>query len=79
MSMHQEQAKCVPATGSNDHRQWMQKIRQECLLLLAEQSGKYNVKEIPVSWAEEPDTKVKIFKTVYSYIKNLIKLKIRLL
>jgi glycosyltransferase involved in cell wall biosynthesis len=48
------------------------------LLLLAEQSGKYKIKQIPVAWKESKDTKVKIFKTVYDYVKNLIKLKRRL-
>jgi len=48
------------------------------LLILAEQSGKYKIKQIPVAWKEGKETKVKIFKTVYSYVKNLMKLKRRL-
>jgi len=47
------------------------------LLILAESLG-YKIKEIPVRWNENEETKVKIFKTVYSYVKNLIKLKRRL-
>jgi len=48
------------------------------MLLLAEQSGKYNIKEIPVSWRENKDTKVRIFEAIYEHIKGLVLLKKRL-
>jgi len=44
------------------------------LLLLAEQGG-YKIKEIPVKWNENKDSKVNIFRTVINYIRNLIKFK----
>ena len=49
------------------------------LLLLTEQSMKYKIKQIPIIWHENRDTKVKVLKTTYDFIKNLINLKIRLL
>ncbi|MBC8146809.1 MAG: glycosyltransferase [Bacteroidetes bacterium] len=48
------------------------------LLILAEQSNKYKIKEIPVEWHEKEDSKVRILKTVWNYIVKLIKLRIRL-
>ena len=34
------------------------------------------VKEIPVSWKEDSDSRVKIYKTVKNFIKSLIRLKL---
>jgi len=48
------------------------------LLLLSEQSKKYKIKEIPVKWKEGKDSKVKIFNTIYSYIDQILKLRLRL-
>jgi glycosyltransferase involved in cell wall biosynthesis len=48
------------------------------LLLRAEQAKKYKIREMPVAWKESKDTKVRILKTVYDYIKNLMRLKIKL-
>ena len=48
------------------------------LLILAEQSHRYKIKEIPINWTENKDTKVKILKTVFNYINNLIKIKNRI-
>jgi glycosyltransferase involved in cell wall biosynthesis len=44
------------------------------LLLLAERKG-YRVKEIPVEWVEDPDTRVRILKTAYQDIKGLLRLR----
>ena len=46
------------------------------LVILAEQSKRYKIKQIPVKWYENKDTKVKIFKTAYDFISNLIKLRL---
>ena len=45
------------------------------LLLLAEHSGKYNIKEIPVRWKEKKGTKVRFLRTIGSYIANLARLR----
>jgi glycosyltransferase involved in cell wall biosynthesis len=45
------------------------------LLLLAEKGG-YKIKEIPVKWQENQETKVKFIKTILQYLKNLIKYKL---
>ena len=45
------------------------------ILLLAEQSGKYKVKEIPVRWKERGSTKVRFIATICSYIANLARLR----
>lgn len=47
------------------------------LLLLAEKEG-YKIKEMPVEWNENINTKVKIIKTISDYIINSIKLKRRM-
>lgn len=44
------------------------------LLLIAEKNG-FKIKEVPVQWQENPDTKVNFIKTIYDYIRNLIKFK----
>ncbi|KPK46797.1 MAG: glycosyl transferase [Dehalococcoidia bacterium SM23_28_2] len=46
------------------------------LLILAEKSG-YPVKEIPVRWLEDPDTRVNIRKTVWEDIRGLARLRLR--
>ncbi len=47
------------------------------LLLLAEKEG-YKIKEIPIEWIEDINSKVKIIKTIVDYIINSIKLKRRI-
>jgi len=47
------------------------------LLLLAEKE-EYKIKEMPVEWNENINTKVKIIKTISDYIIDLIKLKRRM-
>jgi len=42
------------------------------LLLLGEKHG-LKIAEISIGWVEDPDTRVKIFKTVYDYLLNIIK------
>ena len=44
------------------------------LLLLAERKG-YPIKEIPVTWTDDPDSRVKIAKTAWEDIKGLWRLK----
>jgi glycosyltransferase involved in cell wall biosynthesis len=46
------------------------------LLILAEKKG-YRTKEIPVAWAEDPDTRVAIFKTVRDDLKGLLRMRFR--
>lgn len=44
------------------------------LLLLAEKRG-YTIKEIPVRWVEDPDTRVNILKTALEDIRGLLRLR----
>lgn len=44
------------------------------LLLLAEKKG-YRVKEIPVTWTDDPDTRVDIIKTAVEDIKGLLRVR----
>ncbi len=44
------------------------------LLILAEKNG-YRVKEVPVNWSEDPDSRVRIAKTAYEDIKGLLRLR----
>ena len=44
------------------------------LLLLAEKRG-YKIKEIPVRWVEDPDTRVNILKTATEDIRGLLRLR----
>jgi glycosyltransferase involved in cell wall biosynthesis len=44
------------------------------LLILAEKRG-YRVKEVPVHWVEDPDTRVKIASTVLEDIRGLLRLR----
>jgi len=44
------------------------------LLLIAERRG-FRVKEIPVRWAEDPDTRVKVLSTAWEDVKGLLRLR----
>jgi hypothetical protein len=44
------------------------------LLLIAEKNG-YRLKEIPVHWVDDPDSRVKILKTAWEDVKGLWRLK----
>ncbi len=46
------------------------------LLLLAEKKG-YRIAEVPVTWVEDLDSRVKIFKTAIDDIKGLFRLKLK--
>jgi glycosyltransferase involved in cell wall biosynthesis len=46
------------------------------LLLVAEQLG-YRIFDLPVRWRDDPDSKVKIFKTAFEDVKGLMRLKRR--
>lgn len=46
------------------------------LLILAEKAG-YRVKEIPVRWVEDPDTRVNVPKTVWEDVRGLLRLRLR--
>ena len=46
------------------------------LLLLAEK-GEYRVKEIPVRWVEDPDSRVDVLKTVAEDLRGLLRMRFR--
>ena len=46
------------------------------LLILAEQ-GRYKIKEVPVKWVEDPDTRVKFPDDIIKMVSNLVKLRFR--
>ena len=46
------------------------------LLILAEKAG-YRIKEIPVRWLEDPDTRVNVPKTVLEDVRGLLRLRLR--
>lgn len=46
------------------------------LLLLAERKG-YCIKEVPVEWVEDVDTRVRIIKTAFDDVKGLLRLRFR--
>tara|TARA_B100000029_G_scaffold154612_1_gene149877 strand:+ start:11 stop:769 length:759 start_codon:yes stop_codon:yes gene_type:complete len=46
------------------------------LLILAEKNN-YQVREIPVRWTDDPDTRVKILKTAWEDIRGLCRLRFR--
>ena len=46
------------------------------LLLLAGNAG-YAIKEIPVHWEDDPDTRVRIISTAWEDIKGLLRLRLR--
>ena len=45
------------------------------LLILAEKAG-YRIKEIPVRWLEDPDTRVNVPKTVWEDVRGLLRLRL---
>jgi len=47
------------------------------MILTAKKKG-YRIKEVPIKWTSNPDTKVEKLKTVVNYWINLIKLKVRM-
>lgn len=63
--------KLVPMVKSNE---WFFDTE---LLILGEKLG-YKIKEIPVMWEEDPDSRVVITTTVSEYIKNVLRLRIYL-
>jgi hypothetical protein len=44
------------------------------LLILAEKNG-HRIKEVPVRWTDDPDSRVKILKTAYADMKGLLRLR----
>ena len=46
------------------------------LLIVAEKNG-FRIKEIPVRWVDDPDTRVKIISTAWEDIKGLLRLRFR--
>jgi glycosyltransferase involved in cell wall biosynthesis len=46
------------------------------LLLLAEKGG-YRIKEVPVRWVEDPDTRVNVLKTVAEDLRGLLRMRLR--
>ena len=44
------------------------------LLLIAENRG-FKIKEIPVEWAEDPDTRVKVLRTAWEDVRGLLRLR----
>ena len=46
------------------------------ILIIAEKHG-YNIKDIPVRWTDDPDTRVKVVKTAWGDIKGLLRLRFR--
>jgi glycosyltransferase involved in cell wall biosynthesis len=46
------------------------------LLLLAEKGG-YRIKEVPVRWIEDPDTRVNVLKTVAEDLRGLARMRLR--
>ena len=46
------------------------------LLLLAEKGG-YRIKEVPVRWVEDPDSRVAVLKTVVEDLRGLLRMRFR--
>ena len=46
------------------------------LLIIAEKRG-FRIKEVPVAWTDDPDTRVKVMSTAWRDLKGLLRLKIR--
>jgi glycosyltransferase involved in cell wall biosynthesis len=46
------------------------------LLLLAEK-GRYRIKEVPVRWIEDPDTRVNVLKTIAEDLRGLLRMRFR--
>ena len=45
------------------------------LLIIAQRSG-YRIREIPVHWEDDPDTRVKVFSTAWEDVKGLLRLRL---
>ena len=45
------------------------------LLILAEKNG-YKIKEIPVTWRDDPDSRVRLISTSYNDLKGLLRLRL---
>ena len=45
------------------------------LLIVAEKNG-YRIKEVPVTWTDDPDTRVRIIPTIMGDLKGLLRLKL---
>ena len=45
------------------------------LLLIANKLG-YTIKELPVTWVEDPDSRVKILQTAWEDIKGLVRVRL---
>jgi hypothetical protein len=45
------------------------------LLILAEKNG-YRVKEVPVHWVDDPDTRVRVFSTAWADFQGLLRLRL---
>ena len=48
----------------------------DALMLLAQAAG-YRIKEIPVRWVDDPDTRVKVVSTAWKDVKGLLRLRFR--
>lgn len=46
------------------------------ILIIAEKRG-YKIKDVPVRWTDDPDTRVKVIKTAWGDIKGLLRLRFR--
>ncbi|MSQ26495.1 MAG: glycosyltransferase family 2 protein [Dehalococcoidia bacterium] len=46
------------------------------ILIIAEKRG-YKIKDVPVRWTDDPDTRVKVVKTAWGDIKGLLRLRFR--
>ncbi len=46
------------------------------MLLLARRKG-YRIKEVPVVWVEDPDSRVSVPKTTFEYLKELLRMRFR--
>jgi hypothetical protein len=44
------------------------------LLIVAEKSG-YRIKEVPVRWTDDADSRVRIVRTAYGDLKGLLRLR----
>ena len=44
------------------------------LLIIAQRAG-YRIREIPVHWEDDPDTRVKVFSTAWEDVKGLLRLR----
>ncbi|MDR1159467.1 MAG: glycosyltransferase [Syntrophomonadaceae bacterium] len=64
--------KCVEKliSGASDLPGWFYCIE---LIIRAERQG-FNIKELPVTWTDDPNSKVNFFKQIKNYIVNIIKL-----